>query len=103
MEAMEAALEELDLMEKKNIQKIADKHCVERSTLSRRYHGKTTTKAEGYNSQRLLSPGATTALIKYINDLSERGLPPTHAMVRNLAYTMAPRMPGINWVLYWVK
>jgi transposase-like protein len=50
MEAMEAVLEELDLMEKKNIQKIANKHSVERSTLSRRYYGKTTTKAEGYNS-----------------------------------------------------
>ena len=100
---MEAVLEELNLMETKNIQKITDKYGVERSTLSRRYYGKTTTKVEGYNSQRLLSPGATKALIKYINDLSERGLPPMYAMVRNLAYIMALRMPGINWILRWVK
>lgn len=50
MEVMEAVLEELDVMEKKNIQKIADKYGVNRSTPSWHYYGKIIIKAKGYNS-----------------------------------------------------
>ncbi|KAF2802744.1 uncharacterized protein BDZ99DRAFT_466981 [Mytilinidion resinicola] len=85
MDAMEAAFAELDLMEKKMYTEVAKKHGIDRTTLSRRYRGITKSKAEAYNSQKLLSPGKTKALIKYINNLSERGLPPTHQMIRNLA------------------
>ena len=93
---MEAALEELNIQEKRNIQATATKYGVERSVLSKCFHGKTGTKAQGYNSQRLLSPGASQALIKYINDLFKRGLPSIYVMVQNLAHAMALRMPGIN-------
>ncbi|KAF2802629.1 uncharacterized protein BDZ99DRAFT_503812 [Mytilinidion resinicola] len=102
MDAMEAAFAELDLMEKKMYTEVAKKHGIDRTTLSRRYRGITKSKAEAYNSQKLLSPGKTKALIKYINNLSERGLPPTHQMIRNLAQDLAGRMPGIHWVSRWV-
>ncbi|KAF2498950.1 hypothetical protein BU16DRAFT_309886 [Lophium mytilinum] len=98
MDQFEAAFAELDLMEKKNFTAVSAKYGIERSTLSKRYQGKTGSKADGYNSQKLLSPGKTKALIKYINDLSERGLPPTHQMVRNLASNLIKKMPGIHWV-----
>ena len=47
---MEAALEELNIQEKRNIQAIATKYSVERSVLSKQFHKKTGTKAQGYNS-----------------------------------------------------
>ena len=48
-------------------------------------------------------PRQTKALIKYINNLTERGLAPTHQMVQNLASAIAGKMPGINWASCWVK
>jgi hypothetical protein len=45
MDAMEAAIEELSLQEKRNIQAVADKYGVGRSALSERFHGKTQSKA----------------------------------------------------------
>jgi hypothetical protein len=107
MDAMQAALEELSIQEskgeKKNFQATATKHGLHRTTLSKRFHGKTGSKADGYNSQQILTPGQTKALIKYINNLTERGLAPTHQMVQNLASAMAGKMPGINWASHWVK
>ena len=47
---MEAALKELNIQEKRNIQAIATKYSVERSVLSKQFHKKTGTKAQGYNS-----------------------------------------------------
>ena len=44
------AIAELHLQEKKNIQAMADKHGVNRSTLSKRFNGKTGNKVNGYNS-----------------------------------------------------
>ena len=103
MGKIEDAIAELHLQEKKNIQAMADKHGVNRSTLSKRFNGKTGSKVNGYNSQKILTPGQERALINRINDLSKMGLPPSHQMVRNLALEIAGRMPGINWALRWVK
>ncbi|KAF2801925.1 uncharacterized protein BDZ99DRAFT_211304, partial [Mytilinidion resinicola] len=103
MAGIEAALAELRLNPNRKIQDVATEHGVNRSTLSKRHRGKTTSKENSYNSQQLLKPGQTRALIKYINDLSERGLPPTQAMVRNIAQEIAGKRPGGNWVSRWVK
>ena len=43
---------------------------------------------------RFLSTIQLKALIKYINDLTERGLPPTVQMVRNLATGIVGKQPG---------
>ena len=64
-----------------NITAIAKRHKVERSTLSRRWNKVTCSREEGYDAQRLLNTIQSKALIKYINDLTERGLPPTVVMV----------------------
>ena len=45
MDAMEAALEELNIQEKRNIQAIATKYSVKRSVLSKYFYRKTGTKA----------------------------------------------------------
>ncbi|KAF2808807.1 uncharacterized protein BDZ99DRAFT_463684 [Mytilinidion resinicola] len=52
MDKIKAAIAELHLQEKTNIKAMADKHGVDRSTLSKRFRGKTGSKADGYNSQQ---------------------------------------------------
>ena len=81
MDSIEAALEALSLQSKPNYTKTAKAYNVNRSTLSRRHRQVTGSKASGYNSQALLNNQQSRTLINYINELSERGLPPTVAMV----------------------
>jgi hypothetical protein len=77
MDSIEAAIADLRLQDRPNISATARKHKVDRSKLSRRWNG-VTQKDDAYDNQRLLSTAQSTALIKYINDLTERGLSPTH-------------------------
>ena len=99
---IEAALADLRLQDEPNIQATANKHKYSRTTLSKRFRNVTRSKEAGYNSMRLLDAVQSKALIKYINDLTERGLPPTNAMVRNLAAGIAGRQPGDHWTTRWL-
>src|SRR5688572_9353943 len=85
------ALSDLRLNPDQKIQNVANKYGVARSTLSRRLRNVTQSRDEGYDSQRLLTAAQSAALIKYINELTERGLPPTNAMVRAFAAGIAGR------------
>jgi hypothetical protein len=89
--------------EKPNILQTAKKHNVDRTTLSRRWNGVTESKRAGYDAQRLLTTAQSNSLINYINDLTERALPPTNAMVRNFAAQIAQRQPGPHWLGRWLK
>ena len=51
---------------------------------------------------RFLNTIQLKALIKYINDLTERGLPPTVAMVKNIIAKIVGRQPGYNWPTRWL-
>ena len=88
MDSIQEALADLWLQDKPNISKAARKYKIEWSKLSRYWNGISHTKDLAYENHRLLSNVQSTALIKYINNLTERGLPPTHAMVRNFAATI---------------
>jgi transposase-like protein len=80
-----AAIKSREAGEKFTYQSIADKFGVNRSTLSRRHKGcQAPREAEGLN-RRLLSPQQELTLVKYIEDLTKRGLPPTRDMIRNYA------------------
>jgi hypothetical protein len=82
---MEAALADLRLQDVLNITATAKMHKINRSTLSRRWNKVTRSKEESYDLMRFLNTIQSKALIKYINDLTERGLPPTVAIVKNIA------------------
>ena len=103
MGSIEEALEDLRLQEKPNILQTAKKHNVDRTTLSRRWNNVTGSKQAGYDAQRLLTAAQSNSLKKYINDLTERGLPPTNATIRTLAAQIAQRQPGPHWVERWLK
>jgi transposase-like protein len=80
----------------KNISEAARKFDVNRSTLSKRFHGKTRSTAKGYYMQQLLSHKQELMLVKQINKLSEWCLLPTPSMVRAWAAALCSTEPGRN-------
>jgi hypothetical protein len=81
-----------------SITQAAKDYKVNRSTLSRRFRGVTTSKDLATANRSLLSKTQQITLINYINKLCDQGLPPTCAMVRNFVEEIAKRRPGHNWV-----
>ena len=102
MSSIEAALRDLALEDKPNITTIAESHTVHRSTLSRRWRGKTKGRDQYIDSVSLLTKQEQKNLVLYINKLTERGIPPTNAMVRNFAHDICGNWPGKNWVARFV-
>ena len=51
---------------------------------------------------RFLNTIQSKALIKYINDLTECGLPPTVVMVKNIIAEIVGRQPGHNQLTCWL-
>ena len=97
MEPIETALAALKLQDKKNISACAKLYGVDRSTLSRRFNGVSNLAKVKHQKQQLLKPQQEKDLIKYINKLIERGIPPTTAIVRNFAREIAGKRPGECW------
>ena len=42
-------------------------------------------------------------LVDYVNQLTEKGLPPTHTMLANFAEDISGKQPSKNWVTRWLK
>ena len=97
MDSIEAALAALDLQESPNYSATARQFNVDRTTLSRRHRGITTSKAAGNEVRRFLSDNQELELIKYVNHLCDRGIPPTPQMLRNFAAEIGGRLPGKDW------
>jgi len=71
---------------------------VNRHTLRRRFCGQQDSRPSANSMFRQnLTSNQEEELIKLINDLSFRGLPPTSSIVRNLAEEMVSRLVGKNW------
>ncbi|KAF1924574.1 uncharacterized protein M421DRAFT_424711 [Didymella exigua CBS 183.55] len=79
-------------------QKIADRHGVVRSTLTRRHCRETCSWKEVSTSQQNLQPEQEAELVKYIEDLTERKLPPSREMVQNYASSIAGHPVSESWV-----
>jgi hypothetical protein len=97
------AIDALDPAEKIPWSKISEEHGVARSTLTRRYKGISTTRERKAVNQQALHPQQATELLRYIEALTRRGLPPTRAMIRNSGSRIAGRQLGQNWTDRFVK
>ena len=97
MDSIAAALEDLRLQDKPNIAATARRHEIDRSVLSRRYREVSTSLQVKHQNQCLLSPPQERRLVKYINRITEIGLPPTPSMVRNFAHSICQKEPGKGW------
>ena len=98
-ERMRKALAEIESCSKPNYSAIARKYQLERTTLSKRAKGQTTSREE-FQSERhqCLTNVQERVLIDQINRLTDRGIPPTSQMVKNFAEEIIGRAVGKNWV-----
>jgi Tc5 transposase DNA-binding domain len=101
---IEAAIEDLESQDHPNITAAATKWKVARETLSKRFRGETTSRQEATSQTRKnLTDVQEETLITYINKLSDRGLPPTPQIVKNLAEEIVHKEVGPNWVSRFIR
>jgi hypothetical protein len=106
MGSIEEALAALDLLEpgeRPNYTEVAKTYGVHRSTLSKRHRGVQQSREAQYEAQSNLNHQQSKQLIQWIDELTERGLPPTHEMLRNFAKEISGQKPGKNWPGRWLK
>ena len=99
MEAqLQLALEDLAKQDKPNYMATSKKYTVPRTTLRERFLGnRLSREAATAKYHQCLSTAQEDALIAQINRLINRGLPPTVAIVKNLAEEIIGRQVGKNW------
>ena len=95
---MEAAIADLDSQEKPNYSATAREYSVPRKTLSDRHKGKTMSrKAATSEFRQRLTIEQEEVLISQINRLTDRSIPPTSRIVKNLAEEIIGDKLGKNW------
>jgi hypothetical protein len=103
-EQIKRALAYLKAQKKPNITVMARQFKIAPSTLSDRFYGKTVSHEEATANTRLkLSLAQEKILIVYINKLSDRGLPSTPRIVRNLIRELSKTEIGEHWVSRFYK
>jgi hypothetical protein len=98
IEATLAAIDSLELGEQFNYQQIAKKYGCDCTTLARKHQGVRASRRIKAENQQALYPQQEQELLRYINQLIDRGLPPTQAMIRRFASDIARREFGKGWV-----
>ena len=104
-EDIQAALHACNQTLNPNYTQIAKEHNnVDRSTLSRRYRGQTTSRAIANSIYRqCLTNAQEEQLIAQINKLTIRFMPPTSQIVRNMAEEIIGREVSKNWTSNFVR
>ena len=102
-EAISKAIEDLESQEAPNIKRTAEKYGLERTTLAKRWKGQTTSMADHVSTIRqCLTNAQEKALVLVINKLTDRRLPPTSAIVRNLVEEIRGKDIRKNWTASFV-
>jgi hypothetical protein len=97
------AIADLESQDVPNVAATARKHCVARKTLEDRWKGKSVSMKEAVSTHRqCLTNAQERALIQLINKLTDRRMPPTSAIVRNLAEEIRGSAVGKNWTASFV-
>ena len=93
-----SAISALDSQKGLSIRAAAIKCGVNRTTLGRRYNGESQSRAAATSAHHQnLTDVEEDTLIGYINSLTDRHIPPTPQIVRNLAEELISRPVGKNW------
>ena len=101
---IELAIADLKRQDKPNIMGTAKKYGLNESTLRRRYKGQNLShRAATSEYRQRLTFTQEEVLIGQINRLTDRGLPPTSQIVKNLAEEMIGSPIGKNWTGQFVK
>ena len=95
---LQLAVADLTKQDTPNYTATSKKYAVPRKTLRNRFLGKTVSRQEATSEyHQCLTAAQEEALGKLINRLTNRGLPPTNCMVKNLAEEIIGRSIGKNW------
>ncbi|KAF2435276.1 hypothetical protein EJ08DRAFT_333731 [Tothia fuscella] len=76
---------------------------VHRTTVMRRKRGICLPRDQYIESKYLISTIQQQTLIKYINQCTKHGIPPTVEIVRNMAEEICQKRPGKNWFPRFLK
>ena len=96
---IELAIADLELQSEPNYRATAKKFAVNYTTLRRRCLGLQQSRQDALSEHRQrLTQVQEDVLIKHINKLSDRGIPPTPQIVKNLAEELIAGVVGKNWV-----
>jgi hypothetical protein len=101
---IEAAIDDLESQDVPKYRPTANKYNINYTTLRRRYLGLQLSRvaADSEFRQRLTNT-QEEVLIKHINEFTDRGLPPTSQIVKNLAEEILHDKVGKNWVSDFVR
>jgi hypothetical protein len=83
--------------------KIAEKHGVVRSTLTRQWQRQTRSREEKAVAQQKLTLQQEAELVQYIEELTARRIPPTREMIRNFASAVAQEPVSESWVTRFIN
>jgi Tc5 transposase DNA-binding domain len=101
---IKAAIDELNSQKTLNYAAAARAHNIDRTTLSRRYNGKTVSRAEATSTYRqCLNDVQEDTLLRHIDSLTDRHIPPTSQIIRNLAEEILKGPVGTNWTGRFIK
>jgi hypothetical protein len=106
MSSIEAALAAIKLQNPgENIcyTKIAQDYGINRSTISGRPHSQTALQTASAEECQNLHPQQEQQLLRYIEQLTERGLPPTQALIQCFGSEITKNELGIHWVDQHIK
>jgi hypothetical protein len=101
---MQLAMANLNSQLDPNYTATAKRFDLVRSTLTRRIHGQSRSRAEYLSSEtQRLTRQQEEVLIGHINRLTDRSMPPTAHIVTNMAEEIAGARIGKNWTSEFVK
>ena len=104
MDPIDKAVDDLNRQLVPNIRATAREYQLVESTLRRRWKGQTLSIRDAISEyQQRLTNAQEEALIHQINRLTDRGLPPTPRIVRNLAEEIIGGSVSKNWTSNFVK
>src|ERR1700722_13926692 len=101
---IESALADLESQTEPNYRATALKFEVDPTTLWRRYNGQQQSRQAANSEYRQrLTNSQDEVLIRHINKLTDRGIPPTSQIVKNLAEELIGDIVGKNWTSDFVR
>lgn len=99
-----SAVDAIQRGEVKDYSEAARKYGCDRTAISRRIRGITKTRLEAQSLyHQALTNTQEEVLISHINKLTDRGMPPTSYIVKNLAEEIKGGSVGKNWVAQFCK
>lgn len=101
---IERAIAHLNAQERPNYSEASELFDIDRTTLWRRHNGLTVSRAEANSTYRQrLNNTQEKELLRYIAALTDRHIPPTTQIIKNLAEEILKGPVGKNWTAGFVK